>query len=183
MVLGLFKPTHPTYCNYILARYPNSKVCWLPKPAKPPARPRRRKSHRSQVVALAVSEAAGPRGRKSDWHSQVGLPLGYPGNSGLQPLCWEKTSKSCTRNQDKHWPWKTQTNIKHHQDSGWLSLLEESRTNIAHPETLKEKQQKVAQNSMLILFHYSTVPSAIQTWPRLHVIDWYHLTRPWRGQS
>ena len=85
MVLGLFKPTHPTYSNYIhLARYPNSKVCWLPKPAKPPARPRRRKSHRSQVVALAASEAAGPRGRKSDWHSQVGLE--ETSKSGLQPL-------------------------------------------------------------------------------------------------
>ena len=50
----------PNISQYIhLARYPNSKVCWLPKPAKPPARPRRRKSHRSQVVALAASEAAG----------------------------------------------------------------------------------------------------------------------------
>ncbi len=95
-----------------LPRYPNSKACWLPKPAKPPARPQRRKSHRSQVVARAASEAAGPRGRKSDWHSQVGLPHAgdkknysnhscatfcqpvlKPSDSRLQPLCWEKTSK------------------------------------------------------------------------------------------
>ena len=66
--------SNPSHIIIILPRYPNSKACWLPKPAKPPARPQRRKSHRSLVVALAASEAAGPRGRKSDWHSQVGLP-------------------------------------------------------------------------------------------------------------
>ena len=200
MVLGLFRPTHPTYSNYteLYPIYPNIFI-W------PDTRTRRFVDCQSQQSPLQDREGAkaidlrwwlwqlpkqlgiaGPRGRKSDWHSiaksdfleRRRATVGYNRSVGKKHQNHSPEIKTNTAHG-------TQTNIKHHQDIGWLYLLEESRTKIAHPETLKQKQQKVPQNSMLILFlfHYSTVPSAIQTWPRLHVIDWYHLTRPWRGQS